>query len=206
MDAKTLKTLSILDFVELAVLADGAKDDVYGYERVADTIRGSRFRDLVERPHGPGPELPLYGIRDRNVGRFVVELRRLVDGLLGGPLSEHDPEQIVLTNFTISKWGVWRAANGRLTLSSENPSSADSKSKILDPVAQLVATLFEKFAGADLARFRRCARCKRAFYAARADSVCCSHRCNNNRLQHEWYQRHGKAAKYQPSQRRGRKG
>jgi hypothetical protein len=208
MDAKTLEAFSIADFMELARLADGAKDDVEGSERVADAIRGSRFRDLLERPRGPGPKFRHYEIRDRNVGRFVIELRGLIDNLLRIQLTEPNTDQVIVANLTTSRWSVWGTAGERLTLLSEKPSGPDAKSKIIDPVAELVTILLNKFAGADLSRFRCCAyeQCKKAFYAARANSVCCSRRCNNNRLQHKWYRRHGKAEKYQPSQRKGRKG
>ena len=58
----------------------------------------------------------------------------------------------------------------------------------------------------NLARFRRCAhsKCGRVFYAARADQLCCSARCNNARWQALWYAdpKHGKSAVYQRENRK----
>lgn len=67
-----------------------------------------------------------------------------------------------------------------------------------NPVPALFSRLASLLDGADAVRIRRCAfeKCRRVFYARRQDSMCCSARCNNCRLQREWYQRHGKSAKY----------
>jgi hypothetical protein len=62
----------------------------------------------------------------------------------------------------------------------------------------------------NLARFRRCAhsKCGRVFYAARADQLCCSARCNNARWQALWYAdpKHGKSAIYQRQNRKQEQG
>jgi hypothetical protein len=51
---------------------------------------------------------------------------------------------------------------------------------------------------ADPARIRECAfeKCRRVFYAKRVDQLCCSRRCNNNRLQREWYKNEGELAEH----------
>ncbi|MGO9057297.1 MAG: hypothetical protein ACLQU2_07915 [Candidatus Binataceae bacterium] len=63
-----------------------------------------------------------------------------------------------------------------------------------NPVPHLVQRLSEVLDGADPARVRRCAysKCGRIFYAKYSNSLCCSRRCNNNRLQREWYENEGK--------------
>ncbi|HKD66876.1 MAG TPA: hypothetical protein VKB84_08565 [Candidatus Binataceae bacterium] len=60
-----------------------------------------------------------------------------------------------------------------------------------DPSELLMERLFKLFENTDPARIRRCAypKCNRVFFAKRPDSLCCSRRCNNNRLQREWYEK-----------------
>jgi hypothetical protein len=69
----------------------------------------------------------------------------------------------------------------------------------VDPTPALTQRFMEVLEGADSTRVRQCAfvECRRVFYARRADQLCCSGRCNNNRLQREWYGRHGKSAVYE---------
>lgn len=189
-----------------------------------DRLRESRFRFLVE--HLFSGDRPTYGERlkenpndlagllDNNaVGgmfNFLEMTRSLFFHFLGLRRQEvsvrrteipvAESEQRAFTCFTMGVPAAWLVSNdGRLE---PQPFPAER-----DPTRQLVERLLKVLNGADPARFRRCAfeKCQRVFYARRADQLCCSGRCNNNRLQRKWYVEHGKSAVYERANRRERK-
>ena len=179
-----------------------------------DRIRKSRFRFLVEHLYS-GEQL----IRDLPLKENLNDALRLlhvsaVDGLINFLTMTHDlfyhvlalkrgegyvgrskvpiaePNQDLYTYFVRREPAAWSVdSDGRL---------ASQRFPEIDPSRGLVERLLELLNRADPARIRQCAfrNCGKCFYAKRIDQVCCSRRCNNNRLQLEWYEKHGKSAVY----------
>jgi hypothetical protein len=223
-DAKRLETFSLGDFVELleaaGMMPTGAERVVTAEELATapaiemdfacvDRLRESRFRFLVDHLR---PSDTTTGLLDRfavaGLLQFLHSAHSLFFDLLNlkrreirvgrtenVPIAER--AQDLFTCFTVAVPAAWLVPpNGRLT---RQPFPAER-----DPTRRLVERLLKVLDGADPARIRRCAfkNCQRVFYAKRADQLCCSRRCNNNRLQREWYAEHGKSAVYQRPNRK----
>lgn len=226
-DAKRLETFSLGDFVELleaaGMMPTGAERVITAEELATaptiemdsacvDRLTESRFRFLVDHLR---PSDTTNGLLDRlavaGLGAFLHIARGLFFHLLNlkrreirvgrtenVPIAER--AQDLFTCFTVSVTAAWLVPpNGRLTRQAF-PAERD-------PTRQLVERLLKVLDGADPARIRRCGfkNCQKVFYAKRADQLCCSRRCNNNRLQREWYAEHGKAAVYQRPNRKEHK-
>jgi hypothetical protein len=117
---------------------------------------------------------------ERGLGLPVSKTRTIITGFnLGGQVG----------SFEVDEDGLLRRTTGFAEL---------------NIVPALAGRLMELLDGADPDRFRRCAskKCQGVFYARRIDQLCCSRRCNNNRLQQKWYQQHGKSEIYVRASRR----
>ncbi len=222
-DAKRLENFSLGDFAELVetagMMPTGAERVMTAEELAAtpviemdpacvDRLKESRFRFLVEHLR---PNDPMSGLLDRlaegGLRAFLHVARNLFFHLLNlkrreirvgrtenVPIAER--AQDLFTCFTIAVPAAWLVPpNGRLT---RQPFPAER-----DPTRRLVERLLKVLDGEDPARIRRCAfkNCQKVFYAKRVDQLCCSGRCNNNRLQRDWYRKHGKSAVYQRPKR-----
>jgi hypothetical protein len=206
-DAKRLETFSLGDFVELleaAGMMPTGSEKVLSAEEIAagpiemdfacvGRLGGSQFRFLVEhlRPDDPTSgrldQFALAGLLSflyaaRSLFYHLLNLKRREARVGRTNVPTADPAQNLFASFTMSVPATWSVTlNGKLI-----PQPFPER----DPTWRLVQRLLKELDGADPARVRRCAfeGCGRVFYAKRKDSICCSARCNNNRLQREWYQ------------------
>lgn len=182
-----------------------------------DRLMESRFRFLVEhlRPDHPLTSFigfldsQLNGLAEAELLSFLRAARSLFVDVLGLKRREArrnrtnvpvaEAGQRLFTSFTMALPAAWSVdSNGRL-----------ARQKFPVPVerdlaSRLAERLLKVLDGADPALFRRCAfsRCGRFFYARRVDQLCCSRKCNNGRLQREWYKAHGKSAVAMRDERR----
>jgi len=180
-DAKRLETFSLEDFVELLEAAGLMPT---GNEKVL-TVEES-----ATAPIQAVDGLINFLTMTHDLFYHVLALKR-GEGYVGRskvPIAE--PNQPLYTYFVRREPAAWYVdSDGRL---------ASQPSREIDPSRGLVERLLTLLNRADPARIRQCAfrNCGKCFYAKRIDQVCCSRRCNNNRLQLEWYEKHGKSAVY----------
>jgi hypothetical protein len=215
-DPKPLETFSLPDFVDLLEVAGmmpTGDEKVLSPEEVAttplqfdwaslDRLRQSRFRFLMDHLR---PNDPKFAPTDVHAMAGLITFLHVLHSLFFHVLAlkRHETEsgqslvpvadygQSLFTAFTLTMPIAWSVSErGRLV---RRPFPAER-----DTTHRLVERLLKVFEGADPARIRRCAfaKCGRVFYAKRIDQLCCSRRCNNNRIQREWYKEHGKSAVY----------
>ncbi len=212
-NAEPLRNFSLADFAELLeatgemptgderVLSAAQLEqmpepvDPARFPAMLDGLRRSRFRFLLKHLQ---PDNSDIGLLDRHIIAgilsFLTNLRSLFFHLAKlereqgkgkhAKVSSARPGQQIFSAFTFTlATGFVVGVDGRLA----GPPLEWFRSR--NPVPQLVERLSKVLERADPARVRRCSfsKCGRIFYAKRADSLCCSRRCNNNRLQREWY-------------------
>jgi hypothetical protein len=164
------------------------------------------IRDLRRKEKGDDVIAHLYGTAVAGLINFLMITRALFYHILELKRGEnrvgrsHVPTaetgQELYAYYIRVEPVAWRVdSDGRL---------ASQPFREIDPSRALVERLLKLLSGSDPARIRRCAfvNCGKVFYAQRIDQLCCSRRCNNNRLQREWYQEHGKSAVYVRASRR----
>jgi hypothetical protein len=230
-DARLLENLSLGDFVEMARIGTPTTEDkeLEGLRRLAEQ---PRFRDvtrpffeyydtILAAPRELGAMLSLFvelgvGIQGflKSIAVFFDKLAdrqsQTVAPVIGQSAGKREPRGSRLKRPPSSVAGrlvalslpriaphIFKTDGGRLVQISHT----------LDPTLQLLDRLLELLEGVDTSRFRRCAfeKCRQVFYAKRVDQLCCSRRCNNNRLQREWYQKYGKSKVYERASRRENK-
>jgi hypothetical protein len=191
----SLETLSLADFVELAELPVPSLDASDGKalasaKQILGTFAASRFGwllaglDFADEMNAPWSYCEAV-----NLEYCLTAIRQFLQSAVAEPR----PSDICVQTATYQahRWIV--GADGRM-----NPVAAlDSRAGwLMDRFKVLVN-------GVEIERFRRCAyaRCGRIFYARNRRQRCCSKRCSNAVLQHEWYKRHGKAAVYRKGER-----
>jgi hypothetical protein len=216
--AELLKSFSIPDFIELLEAAGVAPvpGQWPAIERTClDRLRASRFSLVVGPPRSqddvPPNDDPLANLsrqlaelsRTRAEGRLLNFLSMARDLFVQAVNLECHQNRAGRTQIPVAEPGQYLT-----TLGSAAPSDSMNWVPVWvvgqngrlerlveeDPAPLLRERLFELLDGADPARIRHCAyeKCARIFYAKRPDSLCCSLRCNNNRLQREWYDREAK--------------
>jgi len=223
---ETLSLADFAELLEAAGLMPPGNDKVLSGKEVAtapieteqaclDRLRNSRFGFLVEHfytgdrlirdvqlelnPNDPNRVQDSFAIAGllsflhMACGLFfhilAVKREETNVGLVRAPRAE--PGQHLFAAFTSRLSAAWSVGqSGRLE---RRPTLGQ-----VNLAGPLVERLLKVIDGADPARIRRCAfkNCQKVFYAKRVDQLCCSRRCNNNRLQRQWYDEHGKSAVY----------
>lgn len=222
LDAKVLETFSLADFIEMAAAGRPYPVDPIIDDRPLDLPHTITAGDIWDA--GAQTKADIAN-RDAAVERVLEDSRFSVlrDSVLCAQLPDHMVERTLARsnfasflsntfelfaslvdrkpfdiNFTTSTFLPVGEAGGRFVFAQSAMQA--------NPVPALFQRLVSLLGDADAARLRRCAfeGCKRVFYAKRKDSMCCTARCNNCRLQREWYQRRDKSAKYIQGKERGR--
>jgi hypothetical protein len=233
---ETLSLADFAGLLEAAGLMPTGNDKVLSAKEVAttpfeteqaclDRLRNSRFGFLVEHfytgdrlirdvqleqnPNDPTRVQDSYAIAGlltflhmaRGLFFQILAVKREETnvGLVRTPRAE--PGQHLFAAFTSRLAAAWSVGkSGRLE---RRPTLGQ-----VNLAGPLVERLLKVIDGADPARVRQCAfkTCQKIFYAKRVDQLCCSRRCNNNRIQRRWYEEHGKSAVYVRVNHRERKG
>jgi hypothetical protein len=209
-DREFLESLKLADFDEMQRVAkplpnfslDGAlrgehEDEIYGVIlRLVASRFGGPFALLLNSASGLAQANVLRIYRAAvvsvlvKIGCFFEELASIPKPAATIPADRSNQRFALLTAF-LPMCAFVLGPGGQL--------NREPLDRLLD-AANLAPALFERLRellkDADVDRFRRCAftKCGRAFYAKYSNSLCCSRRHNNDRLQREWYAREGRAA------------
>jgi hypothetical protein len=171
-----------------------------GEQLIRDASRKENPNDPVRSLHSSAVAgLINFLLMTRSLFFHILNLKCRGDRLGRSKVPIAEPGQDVYAYYIRTEPVAWCVdSEGRL---------ASRQFREVDPSRALVERLLELLDRADPGRMRRCAfgKCGRAFYAKRLDQLCCSSRCNNNRLQREWYEEHGKSAVYVRASRREKK-